>query len=151
MNAEDDSIDTVYFPLPFRVLALAGLGILGWATNVHGLDVSGIDVVATMDLRAEANTLGHRTPKPKDAYPVYHPVYRIFLVYSAWCLLAWILFRFGAHESSKPLEELGYIPAIAFLGALLALVCPFDVLYKRERDGFLRCVHSSSKTVFSEC
>ena len=31
------------FPLPYRVFVLSGLGILGWATNLHGLHALGID------------------------------------------------------------------------------------------------------------
>ena len=46
------------FPLPFRVLVLAGTGILCWATNLHGLHILGIDAAAALDIRPfDANSL----------------------------------------------------------------------------------------------
>ncbi|KAF7315514.1 Protein-er retention protein [Mycena indigotica] len=144
----------VDFPLPFRVLVLAGLGIVGWATNLHGLDLLGVDAVSAMDLRVEANLNSHLPahlttgPKP-PSHPsvIYHAVYRLFAAYAVWCFLCWGVFRYLTWGDMALVDAFGYIPAIAALVVLMALVSPIDILYKRERDKFLqsirRCLFSS--------
>ncbi len=60
MDYESDDLSfVVAFPLPFRVLFLAGVGILGWAANLHGLRLLGVDAASALDLRTI-----ERTPLP---------------------------------------------------------------------------------------
>jgi hypothetical protein len=95
MPAPPDSefLTNISFPLPYRVLFLIGLGILAWATNLHGLNSCGVDVIGAMNLRAEANF-------SKPSIPTYHPAfnhlkivslyrstYRLFLSYTSICIL----------------------------------------------------------------
>ncbi|KAJ7780503.1 EXS family-domain-containing protein [Mycena maculata] len=144
----------VSFPLPFRVLVLTGLGILGWATNLHGLDLLGVDVVTAMDLRVEADS--HMHPNPHRASGPKHPshpsvlytvVYRLCAAYSLWVFFSWAAFRYLTYGNMTLVDAFGYIPAISALVVLLVLVCPIDAFYKRERDKFLhairRCLFSS--------
>ncbi|KAJ7446224.1 EXS family-domain-containing protein [Mycena galericulata] len=133
------------FPLPFRVLVLTGLGILGWATNLHGLDFFGVDVVTAMDLRIEADSHlpPHRSSGPKHpSHPstIYTAVYRLCAAYSAWVLFTWAAFRYLTYGNMTLVDAFGYIPAISALVVLLVLVCPVDAFYKRERDKFLHAV-----------
>jgi hypothetical protein len=138
------------FPLPFRVLALAGLGVLGWATNLHGLDLLGVDAVAAMDLRVDANQPNAHLPPhlsggpkhPSQPSIIYTAVYQLFAAYSLWCFISWAMFRYLTYGNMSLVDAFGYIPAISALVVILVLICPIDAFYKRERDKFLQCVHS---------
>ncbi|KAJ7268832.1 EXS family-domain-containing protein [Mycena haematopus] len=136
------------FPLPFRVLVLAGLGILGWATNLHGLDLLGVDAVAAMDLRLDADAHLRLPPHlsssagkyPAHPYTIYAAVYRLFAAYSLWVFFSWAAFRYLTYGNMSLVDAFGYIPAVSALVVLLVLICPFDALYKHERDKFLHAV-----------
>ncbi|KAJ7647193.1 EXS family-domain-containing protein [Roridomyces roridus] len=134
------------FPLPFRVLVLSSLGILGWATNLHGLDLAKVDVVGAMDLRVEAAVdhlppLRSATPKsPSSPAIIYSAVYRLCAAYSFWVFLSWAAFRYVTYGNMVLVDAFGYIPAISALVVLLVLVCPIDAFWKRERDKFLHAV-----------
>ncbi|KAJ7217891.1 EXS family-domain-containing protein, partial [Mycena pura] len=141
------------FPLPFRVLALAGLGILGWATNLHGLDLLGVDVVAALDLRVEADHNPHLPPhlsggpkQPSHPSVIYNAVFRLFAAYASWCLFSWAVFRYLTYGEMTLVDAFGYIPAISALVVLLVLVSPIDAFYKCERDKFL---HSIRRCLFT--
>ncbi|KAF8997345.1 EXS-domain-containing protein [Hymenopellis radicata] len=149
---DDDEINyTTAFPLPFRVLVLAGIGILGWATNLHGLEAFGIDVVDTMELRVDINQrptsirIGGFTFTPPS--PLYGPVYRISAAYFGWCFLSWAIYRYATDGNFLFIDVFGYIPGVSALLILFILVCPYNIFYKHERDKFLhtirRCVASS--------
>ncbi|KAJ7076336.1 EXS family-domain-containing protein [Mycena belliarum] len=143
------------FPLPFRVLVLTGLGILGWASNLHGLDVLGVDVVAAMDLRVDASGAHSHLPPhlsggakpPSHPSVIYTAVYRLWAVYSIWCFCSWATFRYLTYGNMRLVDAFGYIPAISALVVLLVLFLPVDTFYKRERDKFLhairRCLFTS--------
>ncbi|KAF8210444.1 EXS family-domain-containing protein [Mycena galopus ATCC 62051] len=144
------------FPLPFRVLVLAGLGILGWATNLHGLDLLGIDAVSAMDLRRAADPHAHllglslsptSSSHPAAVVSIYTAVYRLSAVYAGWVFFSWVVFRWLTAGNMLLVDAFGYIPAVSALIALLVLVCPVDALYKGERDKFLhairRCLFTS--------
>ncbi|TFK44362.1 EXS family-domain-containing protein [Crucibulum laeve] len=145
----------VSFPLPYRVLILAGLGILGWAMNLHGLDFLSIDVISAMELRTEGY-LG-RSPIPThhrigfahraETAALYNATYRVFAAYSVFCFLSWSFFEVSTGGDIFLLDSYGYIPAVTALSLLIVLICPFNVLFKSERDKFLqtirRCLFSS--------
>lgn len=138
------------FPLPFRVLFLAGLGILGWATNLHGLHLLGIDGGSALELRKASSeyspvrsTLStHRGAGYKlvqNPAAVYEPIYRLFAVFAVWSFCLWVVFEEASNYGNVLLVDVfRYVPAICALGILMVLVCPFDVVYKRERDMFLQ-------------
>ncbi|TFK54118.1 EXS-domain-containing protein [Heliocybe sulcata] len=156
---DDEISSAVSFPLPFRVLVLVGLGILGWATNLHGLTLLGIDISGAFSFTGHG---GHvLSPLPIDRhvqprYSFYAPVYRLFISYSSWCFLAWCIFRLSTHNDPLLVDVFKFIPGLACLCVLLFLASPFDVLQKRERDAFLlslrRCIFPSSgrATYFSD-
>lgn len=137
------------FPLPFRVLVLAGLGILGWATNLHGLDLLGVDAVNALDLRVDvassnahihlpSHLSGSTAKHPAHPSVIYTAVYRLFSAYALWVFLSWAVFRYLTYGDILLVDAFGYIPAISALVVLLVLVCPIDALYKHERDKFLQ-------------
>ncbi|KAI0780091.1 EXS family-domain-containing protein [Fomes fomentarius] len=151
---KSDFLEELYFsaafPLPFRVLCLVGLGILGWATNLYGLHIWGIDAAGVLDLN---NYDGYRltSPLPTDhrtgwklvQHPeqTYKPAYRLFVTYSAWVFACWVVFRYATREGVESVDSFKFVPAIAALVVVTALVCPFNVFHKPERDKFLAAVH----------
>ncbi|KAI0041596.1 EXS-domain-containing protein [Auriscalpium vulgare] len=157
MNDESDDLSfVVAFPLPFRVLFLAGIGILGWAANLHGLHLLGIDTVSALDLHPHDDYDSHPSlPLDRrngglklvsDASFLYTPVYRTTFSYGVCCLSAWAVYRYATHGSSFLVDPFKFIPAICALGVLMVLLCPYNVFQKRERDAFLlairRCLFS---------
>ncbi|KAF5370663.1 hypothetical protein D9758_001936 [Tetrapyrgos nigripes] len=133
----DEISYAVSFPLPYRVLSLVGLGILGWATNLHGIDILGIDVVSTLALDTRSSTGDVFSKHTRTASDIYKTVYKIAALYASWCFVSWITFRSAAGSDVSLVDVFGYVPAVSALLVLLVLVCPFDILYKSERDKFL--------------
>lgn len=131
------------FPLPFRVLFLVGLGLLGWATNLHGLQLLGINGPGALEFQASNIYLPLRSPSPSghlSARSFYLPLYRIFIGYTGWCFAAWLVFRAATQSDTALVDIFRYVPAVCILGVVTTLVCPYDVFHKRERDGFLSFV-----------
>ncbi|TFK23964.1 EXS-domain-containing protein [Coprinopsis marcescibilis] len=172
MSTGDPTEDTlsVAFPLPYRVLCLVGVGLLAWATNLHGLHRMEIDVVAALDLRTEGyaprlplsnrrrpSFIGHRglnAPARSHTYMAtphfYRALYRVCAVYFAFCFISWVLYRLASQNDPDLADKYGYIPAFTALIMVLLLLSPFDVFFKHERDKFhqsvRRCFLSSSNT-----
>ena len=151
---------SVNFPLPFRVLFLGGLGILGWATNLHGLNALGIDAASALELsvhhphRITNGPSAPDTPLPTARsgwklvpHPatLYGPVYRLFLQYVTVAAFGWVCYRHATHEDVELVDVYKFIPGVLSLSLLMILVCPFDVFQKRERDKFLQYVSPSPR------
>lgn len=131
------------FPLPFRVLFLVALGVLGWATNLHGLQLLGIDGPGALELQATSSQLPLRSPSSGGRFPArafYQPLYRIFIGYTGWCIVAWLAFRVATRSDTVLVDIFRYVPGVCILGTVTVLVCPYDIFHKRERDWFLLCV-----------
>ena len=159
-DAHGDGNFSAAFPLGLRILALASLGAMCWASNLHVLSLLGVDTGAVLDVRvvehvpsishhrtssAGANGLSlaeaagaaaaQQTMHPSRFYP---PVYGLALSYALWTLLGLALFQwFGAAGSTAVGRTL---PAVFLVLALLGLFTPVDRLRKRERYMFLRSV-----------
>ncbi|KAF8135807.1 EXS family-domain-containing protein [Boletus edulis] len=158
MYVEDPVPLAAIFPLPFRALFLVALGVLGWATNLHGLQLLGIDGPGLLELQASSIQLPLRSPSPSSgghpsARSFYMPLYRMFVAYTSWCFVAWFLFRAVTQSDATLADVFRYVPAVCILGVVTALVCPYDILHKRERDcTAARCLFpvSDSPVYFSD-
>lgn len=140
MPVTGDELDHhLAFPLPYRIFLLIGLGILGWAINLRGLDALGIDPIEALDLRSDIKTIvpAHHSPvsNPK-VLALSTSVYRIFIAYSTICFLSWALYRLATRGDLSLVDSYGYIPSITAVVIVLILVCPYDILFKCERDKF---------------
>ncbi|PCH43628.1 EXS-domain-containing protein [Wolfiporia cocos MD-104 SS10] len=144
------------FPLPFRVLSLAGLGILGWASNIHGLRVAGIDARAVLDLDYYDPRHGRRpiSPLPLDdrhgtqhrrydqgPASIYGLLYKLCAMYAWWCLLSWSIYRYATYGDLNLVDAFKFIPAVAMLVVVTVLVSPFNIFAKSERDRFFNAIH----------
>ncbi len=143
--SENELYRNVSFPLPYRVLFLIGFGILGWATNLHGLDLCGVDVVGNMGLRTETNPTNSAIPvyrpptfNKSKAAPLYQATYRLFLSYSGICIASWALFRLMTRGDPSLVDKYGHIPVITAIGIIFLLLCPFNILVKSERNKFIK-------------
>ena len=150
MNDASDASFSVTFPLPFRVLSLIGLGILGWAANVHGLRVLGVDAVRALDLKPEADEYPHvavdggRVHRPyADPQLVYKPVYRLASIYAVFCAFAWWFYDRSTQGNATLADVYKFIPSVCALCALIMLVNPYNTLFKGTRDAFILCVRLS--------
>ncbi|KAG8746355.1 hypothetical protein FRC10_005344 [Ceratobasidium sp. 414] len=168
------------FPLPYRVFLLigtrphylsvgraahsrdTGLGIFFWATNLHVLQLLGIDTVWVLDLRRDKlpasspptplpTTRTHDLPydiSSLEAVSLYKSVYKLLLSYGLWIGAGWAYFRLMTGGVSKSVDAYKTLPAFTAAGIIFGLVCPFNVLMKRERFRFLhsvwRCLTSPS-------
>jgi hypothetical protein len=140
MTTQDDEIiQNSSFPLPYRVLCLIGLGMLGWAINLHVLDSCGVDVISTMALRTETSSV-YRFPtfNHSKAVAVYRSTYHLYLSYSGFCLASWTLFRLTTRGDPSLVDKYGCIPVITAMAIIFLLLCPFDILVKSEREKFTR-------------
>lgn len=146
MTTQDDEvIQNSSFPLPYRVLCLIGLGMLGWATNLHILDLCGVDVVSVMALRTETSSTikfiqDHRFSmfERSKAVALYRSIYSLYLSYSGLCIASWTLFRVMTRGDLSFVDKYGYIPVVTAMAIIFLLLCPFDILVKSERDKFTR-------------
>lgn len=156
-NVSEEIKFSALFPLPFRVLFLGGLGILGWATNIHGLNLLGIDAVAALELNTHHQ--GQRLTGPDysgtestlptsrsgwkavaDPSSVYRPVYKLFLQYTLVTSVGWLIYRHATHGDIELVDVFKFVPAVTMLVLAMILVSPFNILGKRERDHFIQCV-----------
>lgn len=131
------------FPLPFRVLFLISLGILGWATNLHGLHLLGIDAPSALELHSSRVFLPTTSPSSRafsSTRAPYMPIYRLFAGYSTWCFAGWSFFRLATRSNIMLVDAFKYIPVLSSLGVLTALICPYEICQKRERDAFIQYV-----------
>ncbi|EJD02886.1 EXS-domain-containing protein [Fomitiporia mediterranea MF3/22] len=147
------------FPLPFRVLVLAGTGILCWATNLHGLHILGIDAAAALDIRPfDANPhapLRLTSSGPPDVLALARAVYRLCIAYAFVVFTGWALFRLATHGDLALVDLFKWMPAVTMLVVVMLAVSPFEILEKRVRDMFLiavkRCLFSPSSVPVYFC
>src|SRR6266478_845912 len=168
-NELDDLSFVIKFPLPFRVLFLAGAGILGWAANLHGLRLLGVDAANALDLRTiERTPLPLVVDGPHHAPPHAHgaielhtdatttttslssPVYRLTFWYGLWCSAAWAIYRSATDGNVALVDFFKYIPAVCALVVLMFMLSPYDIMHKHERDAFILYVRQhTSGLLFS--
>ena len=131
---------------------LPGLGIFYWASNLHVLHLLGIDTVWVLDIRRDKTTSSSpptplptaRTPDlPHDissleAILLYKSIYKLFLAYGLWMGLGWACFHLITEGLSDNVDSYKLLPAFTVIGLVFGLVCPFNILMKRERFRFLQ-------------
>jgi len=162
----DDSSFVITFPLPFRVLFLAGAGILGWGANLHGLRLLGVDAASALDLRAHERGSASPLPLSVDgrhargaldapadaaaASSLCSPLYRLALWYGVWCTAAWVMYRSVTYGDAVLVDSFKFIPSVCALVVLICMISPFDFMQRPERDAFILCVFVRSRTFFKK-
>jgi hypothetical protein len=129
-----------------------GLGIFFWAANLHVLHLLGIDTLWVLDLRRDkTQSSSPPTPLPTarspeipydlsslEAVSLYTSIYRLFVIYGLWVGAGWVYFRWVTGGVAETMDSYKLLPAVTAIGVVLGLVCPFDVVMRRERFRFLR-------------
>lgn len=155
VDAPSEKSLNLLFPLPYRVFGLFGLGILAWATNLHGLDKLGVDTVSALDLRTEGvhargPLISHRSAGYNQviAANLYTSAYRVFIGYTVIWFFSWTTYRLATYGDATLVDAYGYIPGVTALWILALLICPYNIFWKLERNKFTqaarRCFFSSS-------
>ncbi|SCV68909.1 BQ2448_1030 [Microbotryum intermedium] len=154
------------YPLPFRVLFLTCSTVFAFATNLHLLAFLGIDTALVLDVRLDDYTRVNTSHPPRAvtapfAHPsrLYPPIYGLAAVGMLWTLLGWSVFLKLSGGLVDQMVKWRAVPAITAVVVALATVCPWNVLYRKERlmfvsfeDLFLqgpRCMKSLRRTVLS--
>ncbi|KAG8699400.1 hypothetical protein FRC09_006649 [Ceratobasidium sp. 395] len=147
-------LDCVRQPFVVDAKQNRGLGIFFWATNLHVLHLLGIDTVWVLDLRRDKlpasspptplpTTRAHELPydlSSLEAVSLYKSIYNLLLSYGLWIGTGWACFRWITGGVSKSVDAYKFLPALTAAGIVFGLVCPFNVLMKRERFRFLHSV-----------
>lgn len=164
-NELDDLSFVIAYPLPFRVLFLVGAGIIGWAANLHGLRLLGVDAASALDLRTiehaplplvvdgqhHAQPQAHRAIQQSTdtiATSPSSPVYRLAFWYGLWCSAAWAMYRSATNGNAALVDFFKYIPAVCALVVLMLMFTPYDIMHKRERDAFIMYVLQFTSALF---
>lgn len=127
------------YPLPFRILLLSTITVVGFATNLHILAKLGIDTACVLDIRLEQPT-APPTSATTFVHPttVYPPLYSLGAVAFAWTAAGWLAFRAAAGGEADAAIHWRVLPAACLLAAAAAVAWPGKILYQRDRFRFLR-------------
>ncbi|KAK1921595.1 protein-ER retention-related protein [Papiliotrema laurentii] len=147
------------FPLPFRVLFLVGLAQLLWAINLHVLHLLGLDTAWILDFRDKPSgpddielldgpdSARNRLSVPGDrpagrphSGNLYVPVYKLFMLYSAWVGAGWILFLAFTGGERDSMERSRWFVAFVALGAAVGAITPWKGVGERERVALRRAL-----------
>ncbi|KZT42440.1 EXS-domain-containing protein [Sistotremastrum suecicum HHB10207 ss-3] len=137
-------------PLPYRVIVLAGCGLLCWATNIHALQLLGIDLGRVLNVQGSSHlalplTPNHSPRSTPEHNTLHHaPIYSLFLAFVAFAGANWLIFRALTHGDLLLIDRMRFIPASCLVIIILAVISPLNILHKRERRLFLhslkRCI-----------
>jgi hypothetical protein len=161
-NSASLSVPSFYttFPLPYRVLFLVGLGILLWALNLHILHLLGLNTGFILGVRSRTGPDGEPDDLAEEgaislasgggsakttfarSRELVGPVYGLLGAYTAWSFAGWIVFRWlvGGGADQDQVDAWRMLPLLTALGAVVGLVAPYNGLWRRERQAFVRSV-----------
>jgi len=127
-----------FVPLPWRILFLTGAALLGWASNLHILSLLGIDTTFALDMHSHPHLPYSLAGAPAGSAHLYSALYKLFMAYAGWCFGCWLLFRAFCAGNLEMMDYYKIIPQFCGTVIFIVLVCPFNIVRKRERDMFLQ-------------
>lgn len=146
----------LYLPLYFHTLLLINLGIWCWATNMHWLWKSGIDVNIlfnpTNNSKNDDDDEEAVSPVTKRGYQGYY-LYNMALVYSLISLFGFIYFEIALRRklgvekvdwnsvTEEDRHSVEYIPMFVYIGIFAISVMPFGIFYPKQRFTVVRLLH----------
>ncbi|KAK8847440.1 hypothetical protein IAR55_005298 [Kwoniella newhampshirensis] len=80
-----------------------------------------------------------RTVRPQSS-KLHGPIYKLFLLYTAWCGGGWVLFRVLSGGVEEEMEKWRVVPGLLALGVGAAVVVPWRGVGERERAGMRRAL-----------
>ncbi|KIJ49453.1 hypothetical protein M422DRAFT_225193 [Sphaerobolus stellatus SS14] len=138
-----------FVPLPWRVLFLIGAALLSWTSNLHLLHLLGIDTAFALDMHSSSHLPYSHAAGSSGSTHLYVALYKLFATYASWCFGCWMLFRAFCGGNVEIMDQYKTIPQLCGLVAFIVLICPYNIVRKRERDLFLhglyRCFFSPFK------
>ena len=131
---------SLLYPLPFRILALTFLTILGFGTNLHILSSLGIDTSAVLDIRLDHPTgAGGGASQLVHPSKLFGPLYKLASAGLGLTGIGWIGYRMmtkGLGESET--RDWVWFPALVAMGLIGVGCLPLNVACRRQRYMFLR-------------
>ncbi|CAG8516073.1 7328_t:CDS:2 [Ambispora leptoticha] len=121
------------FPLPYRVLILICIGLWAWGSNLQILSWFGIDVHM---LLSTSNQYTEKRPPTS-----YKSVYLLATILSAWVGFNLMTFWWLTDGDPAAIANWTAVPLFCYLMMITIVVCPFNILIRRERMRFLRCLN----------
>jgi len=132
------------YPLPFRVLFLSFTTLLGFGTNLHILAKLGIDTALVLDIHKDSDRPPHLTPTERQPGPLAHPtslygpIYGLAGLGLLWTVVGWQLFMWATGGDPETMVKWRIMPVLTGLVVGAGCVCPWRILFKRERFMYLR-------------
>lgn len=130
------------YPLPFRILVLSGLTVLGFASNLHILSSLGIDTSQVLDIRLDHPATSSSSNPPPLVHPtrLYTPIYHLGALALGATTLAWLVYRSLASglDHRDQFDQLKWCPAVVALALTFVCVSPWNWACRRQRFMFLR-------------
>ncbi|WVW78401.1 hypothetical protein I302_100355 [Kwoniella bestiolae CBS 10118] len=71
---------------------------------------------------------------------LHGPVYKLFMLYGAWCGSGWVIFRLLSNGVEDEMERWRVIPGLLWLGILAGVFVPWRGVGERERAGLRRAL-----------
>ncbi len=127
---------------------MIGLAQLLWAINLHVLHLLGLDVAWILDFRDPSlddleltdTSSNHRNRlavpgsiNKNEGRNLYMPVYKLFILYSGWVGVGWLLFLSITGRDRESMESYRWFVALIALGAGVGALAPWKGIGERER------------------
>ncbi|GAA6052303.1 hypothetical protein JCM3770_007240 [Rhodotorula araucariae] len=145
MDASQLSDFGLWYPLPFRIVALSALTALGFATNLHLLSALGIDTAQVLDVRLpHAHARAAIAPPPGAPPPYVHPsrlyppLYTLGTLTLAWTISAWLVHSKLTAGDLHAVVAYRAFPVAVAAAVCIALCWPGTALCRTERYRFLQ-------------
>ena len=144
------------WPIPFRVLWLSFMTLVGFATNLHLLAFLGIDTSLVLDIRLDSGVGAPVSHLPRAAAPFVHPsrlyppLYSLAALGLAWTAIGWSVFM--KLTGGDPIEMVRWrgVPAFVALMVGAVSIAPVNIMYRKQRFMFLRSVASPIHVAFEQ-
>lgn len=125
------------FPLPYRVLVISVIGLWAWGSNLQILSWTSINVPLLLSSSHDKNRTSQTSFK--DVYTLAS-----ILTFLIWLNLV-IFWKVTGGIEAK-ITEWTSIPLACYAVVFVIILCPFNVLKRKERANFLRCIR---RVIFS--
>ena len=121
------------FPLPYRVLIVSVIGLWAWGSNLQILSWASINVPQLLKLKSsqvqDRNSTAHR------------PIYTLAFIFTFWIGLNLFIFWQVTGGIEAKIAEWTSIPLVCYVVVFFIILCPFNILKRKERAKFLRLVY----------
>ena len=106
---------------------------MSWILDFRDKDDIPLSDSPTLGSRARLNVPGNAV-KERGEKKLYPTVYKLFVLYSAWCGLGWALFITITNRETESMERHRWLVAFVAVGAAIGALFPWKGVGERERS-----------------